>query len=147
MQTFLPYEGFTMTAIALDRRRLCKQRPEVLQILRAITDANYGWQNHPAVTMWRSAPGALVDYGIAICEEWRRRGYSDSCLPQLWAWKRKLPDGTLPWWMGWEAFHESHRSQLIGKDAGWYGDLWPETPRGLEYVWPGREAHIVTEIK
>lgn len=52
MQTFLPYSDFRRTARVLDVRRLGKQRVETLQILRALTFDDYGWRNHPAVTMW-----------------------------------------------------------------------------------------------
>ena len=46
-------------------RRLGKQGVEALQVVRALTRPGYGWQNHPAVRMWRGyeeTPGA---YGIA----------------------------------------------------------------------------------
>lgn len=147
MNTFLPEPNFHLSAISLDPRRLAKQRVETLQILRAIHDPNYGWQHHPAVTMWRGAPGALVDYGIAICEEWRRRGGKDSCLPQLEHWKRRVPDEALPWWFGLDAFHEAHRSKLLEKDPVWYRGMWPGTPEGLEYVWPGRGVPGIEEDK
>ena len=53
MQTFLPHRNFQKTAKSLDRQRLGKQRVETWQILQAITNLSYEWQNHPAVKMWR----------------------------------------------------------------------------------------------
>jgi hypothetical protein len=38
MQTFLPYEDFTLSAQVLDYRRLGKQRVEALQIYNVLVD-------------------------------------------------------------------------------------------------------------
>jgi hypothetical protein len=67
MQTFLPYANFSRTASVLDMKRLCKQRVETLQVMKALSDPSYGWQNHPAVKMWRGHRGALMMYQEAIC--------------------------------------------------------------------------------
>ena len=74
MQTFLPYSDYDQSAAVLDYRRLGKQRVEAKQIMFALSDPNYGWQNHPAVRMWRGHEYQLAQYGIAICYEWRKRG-------------------------------------------------------------------------
>ena len=79
MQTFLPFADFGASARVLDTRRLGKQRVEALQVLRAITRPDYGWRHHPAVKMWRGFEEALGAYAMAICEEWCRRGHSDTC--------------------------------------------------------------------
>ena len=42
-----------------------------------------------------------------------------------------------PPWLGDEALHESHRSKLVAKDEQFYGAIFPEAERGLDYVWPG----------
>ncbi|WP_202919120.1 MSMEG_6728 family protein [Saccharothrix deserti] len=77
MQTFLPRATFGRSAATLDTRRLGKQRVETLQILRALVWPEYGWKRHPAVLMWRGFTPALVAYGLAVCDEWRRRGHRD----------------------------------------------------------------------
>ena len=79
MQTFLPYEDFAQAAKCLDSKRLGKQRVEALQILNALLkpDAK-GWKNHPAVKMWRGNERTLIEYGVAICDEWTRRGHRDT---------------------------------------------------------------------
>lgn len=51
MQTFMPYYNWDECAKVLDNKRLNKQKVEALQILKAINDPEYGWQNHPAVNM------------------------------------------------------------------------------------------------
>lgn len=137
MQSFLPYADFEESARVLDRLRLCKQRLEALQILKALADPGYGWQNHPAVKMWRGYEWGLVTYGLAVCKEWTQRGYADGCAEQieelLWHWDESEWE---PWWLGDERLHLSHRSNLVRKDAGHYGKLWPGVPSNLEYWWP-----------
>lgn len=52
MQTFVPYPDDTRTAAVLDDRRLLKQIVEGSQIVKALSNRAYGWQNHPVVKMW-----------------------------------------------------------------------------------------------
>ncbi len=80
MQTFLPYSDFRRSAEALDPARLGKQRVETLQILRALELFDYGWGNHPAVTMWRGHTPALVSYGLAFVDVWLREGRADTVI-------------------------------------------------------------------
>lgn len=106
-----------------------------------------GWIHHPATEMWRGHPGALVRYGLDICEEWILRGYADTVggkLDQV-ADVHGLnvlrdPD---PWWWGTEAFHLTHRSALLRKNSAYYGARFPAaTPPDLEYLWPtSQEGH------
>ena len=147
MQTFLPYPSFARSAAVLDRRRLGKQRVEALQILRALTRPDYGWQHHPAVLMWRDHEEALVAYGTAVCEEWCRRGSPDTCLEQMRRevrlgvprTQRELRlAGALPPWLGRRAFHRSHQSALVRKQPEWYRPRFPNVPDDLAYVWPVR---------
>jgi len=149
VQTFLPYPDFAASAGALDERRLGKQRVEALQILRALTRATYGWQHHPAVTMWRGHEHALAAYGLAVCDEWVRRGRPDTCAATITAdlatagfapcrgqadlaRERRLPE-----WLGDERVHRSHRSSLVRKDPEFYGPLFPDADPALPYFWPG----------
>ncbi|HEY2279438.1 MAG TPA: MSMEG_6728 family protein [Streptosporangiaceae bacterium] len=149
MQTFLPYPGFEESALALDTRRLGKQRVETLQIARALTRPGHGFRHHPAVRMWRGYEEALGAYGVAICREWRRRGYADTCevkiMDDLTAAGVPVPvraepelraAGGLPPWLGDEALHRSHRSALVRKDPEFYGPQFGDVPADLPYVWP-----------
>ncbi len=136
MQTFLPLPNFTKTAKCLDRSRLGKQRVEVLQILRTLVGATSGWSNHPAVRMWRGHEGTLILYGCAICIEWKRRGYKDSCHDKIMQYADQYPIPTPPPWIGNKAFHASHRSNLLRKNPEHYGQFgWSES-QDLPYVWP-----------
>jgi len=141
MQTFLPYPDFVQTAKILDYRRLGKQRVEAWQILNTLrgTSNGRGWVNHPATKMWRGYEMALIHYGIAMCEEWIRRGYKDTLLPRF---KSLIPNPNiiysfeLPSWIGDEKFHRSHRSNLLRKKPDFYRQFWPKETDNLDYVWP-----------
>lgn len=134
MQTFLPYPDFTHSASVLDRQRLGKQRVEAKQILLALENPGYGWQNHPAVKMWRGREAALAVYGLRVCEEWTRRGYKDS-LTQFFKVRLQIMP-MFPSWLGDPAFHASHRSNLLRKLPAHYRQFWPGEPADLPYIWP-----------
>jgi hypothetical protein len=143
VQTFLPYPGFIDSAAVLDGPRLGKQRVETLQILRALQLPDYGWQNHPAVLMWRGRVPALVSYGLSCVATWRALGRADSTAHQIAEFAPEAlsqPElrqrGLLPSWLGDDRLHESHRSRLIAKDAGYYRPLFPDTQADLDYYWP-----------
>lgn len=144
MQTFLPYENFAASAAVLDNKRLGKQRVETLQVIKALTVENYGWKNHPAVKMWQGSLFFLSTYQKAVCDEWTNvRGYKDTCLEKsialLNAYQSTHEDVQLtrPSWLGDEALHRSHRSNLIRKDAEFYAPRFEDGLSGdLPYVWP-----------
>ena len=138
MQTFIPYSDFRQTAQVLDARRLGKQRVEALQILNALSRKDYGWQNHPAVRMWRGHEQMLVEYGLVICAEWKGRGYKDTCYEKIGERLQYFPASTLsdPPWLEDMAVLISHRSNLLRKKPEHYSQFWPDTPNDLPYVWP-----------
>lgn len=145
MQTFLPLPNYSESARCLDRQRLGKQRVECLQILKTLCHGT-GWIQHPAVKMWRGFEHELIDYGLAICSEWVSRGYIDNCARQIAEFDKiyhMQRNGTLPDWMGNQAFYASHRSALLFKLPDWYCRFgWKETAAvpnekgSLPYVWP-----------
>ena len=148
MQTFLPFADFDECAAVLDRRRLGKQRVEVLQILRALTRERYGWKSHPAVRMWAGYEEALGAYGLAMCRAWRAGGHADTCDPKIRVELDGLgitdprgqdelaKAGELPPWLGEEGLHRSHRAALLRKDLEWYGPRFPDAPDDDDYLWP-----------
>lgn len=148
MQTFMPYHSFIDSAACLDYRRLGKQRVECKQLLQALGVPVGGplnakpssWRNHPAARMWQGHEYSLAVYGIAVCDEWRRRGYRDTLRPQLqdaaWAVLRRGDEGGAPSWLGDEAFHASHRSNLLRKLPEHYSQFGWSEPNDLPYVWP-----------
>lgn len=140
MQTFLPFADFREAARVLDWRRLGKQRVEAKQINKALRGEYVSaWNNHPAVLMWKGYENWLCEYAIAICVEWRARGFADAQLPyfaqELKYWEDRHPLRFVSW-LGDPAFHASHRSNLLRKDPEFYGQYgWTEGP-DLPYVWP-----------
>lgn len=143
MQTFLPDPSFELSARCLDRQRLGKQRVEVLQLLRALHGQTAGWTRHPAALMWRSHEQALVRYGVAVCEEWLRRGYQDTCLDKISAFS-SAEEPRMPEWLGQADFHLSHQSNLVRKKPEHYRTYFPLVDPDLPYVWPVRESHPET---
>lgn len=129
MQTFLPLVDFEASARILDRQRLGKQRLEALHILRVLRGETEAWAHHPAVKMWRGYDYALMAYYIAICEEWKRRGYKHT-MPLL-----DMPHKIIyPAWLGDFDFHYAHKSKLYFKAP----HLYPQWV-GIEqvpYIWP-----------
>lgn len=136
MQVFLPYPNFALCVRVLDRQRLGKQRIEAFQILNAI--ANYdsgkkaGWVNHPACVMFRGHPAALSHYGWLCCTEWLSRGYRDTMLGRF----AYAPAAPRPSWLGDDRLHRSHRSNLVRKDAAFYGGVFDDVDGSLPYWWP-----------
>lgn len=140
MQTFLPSPNYVDSARILDYRRLGKQRVEAKQILLAMGKTTGGWRNHPATKMWRGHEAELCTYGMAMCEEWIKRGYKDSLLSFFMdAYDQYVSDGRSeepPAWLGEDDIHASHRSNLLRKDPDYYGKFGWKENAGLEYVWP-----------
>lgn len=66
-----------------------------------------------------------------------RRGRADTVHDKLLVHRVDRDEaGGMPPWLGDEALHASHRSNLIRKDPEWYGRFgWTEPP-DLPYVWP-----------
>src|SRR5215210_5215205 len=148
MQTFLPVADFDESARLLDSPRLGKQRVETLQVLRALELPDYGWVSHPVVRMWRGRTAALVVHGRAMVRQWRDRGFADSTDTLIAEFAPEhagasqadlAAAGLLPSWVGDEELHRSHRSNLLAKDAGFYGpafaERFPAEPAGLPYKW------------
>ncbi len=143
MQTFLPYPDFVKSAKSLDRERLGKQRLECRQILDVVEGRSLAWAAHPAVKMWMDRPLALAKYAMAICLEWRGRGYSDVqlfwFLDRIADIERSLHITSPPTWLGDERLHASHRAALLAKKPAWYGTFgWKEEPV-IRYWWPTKE--------
>ena len=154
MQTFLPYPDFARSAAVLDPRRLGKQRVEVIQVVRALTRATYGWKRHPAVLMWRGHEEALGRYGVEVVSRWTSLGFSDTCeatiradlaeagVVELRTQAELAARGELPPWLGDAELHRSHRSALLRKDPEWYGPIFDDVPPDLDYVWPVRASDV-----
>ena len=139
MQTFIPYKSFTQSARALDWRRLGKQRVEAKQILQCLESGRTtGWRNHPAVKMWQGYENTLARYGLAMCNEWKRRGYKDSLTEFFLDRYDYVEDSTIdaPEFVTHD-FMLSHQSNLLRKYPEFYRPIFgPSVPDDIPYVWP-----------
>lgn len=149
IKTLLPYANFEVSARALNAGHLGLQRLEVKALLMALNVPMSGSKpnkvnNHLAVKMWSGHEWALAQYGSTICREWVRRGFRDDLQTQFtealkYLKKQRKP---LPGWLGWDAFHISHQSNLVREDSGHYKKLFPSwVPDNLPYIWPSDELH------
>lgn len=156
MQTFLPYPDFTKSLQCLDDRRLGKQRVEAKQILKALGEYPTellrpdekpnpdAWRDHPCTRMWTgSAPALQLYHDIAIIT-WCSRGFNNS-MPTIITDYIHIANnlaqdltelGCMPKWFGQPNFHAAHRSNLLRKDPGHYGQFGWTEPDNLEYIWP-----------
>lgn len=169
MQTFLPFQSFKKSAQSLDRQRLGKQRKECLQILNVLflkeNRIKAPWQNHPAALMWEGFEEALIDYGIVICQEWKARGYKDTCLDKILGYRNCFGDKSknieMPPWLGMIEFHLSHRICLVMKNQEYYedqdgfedaaslikvGSSFDISIHPLPYFWPSQNKEKVAEF-
>ena len=135
MQTFLPYGDFNETAKCLDNKRLGKQRVEAWQIYQIVSGKRTtgGWINHPAVKMWQGYKNALSLYYFAMQMEWNKRMYQNTMEPL----PITLPVD-MPPFIGNDAFHDSHKSNLLRKEPEFYGLYDWQVPNNLPYIWPSK---------
>ena len=148
MQTFLPLFDFLSSLEVLDDRRLGKQRVEAFQILNILLYEKYStwlktpakqlapgkrpaWSNHPAVNMWRGCEEALAAYYNQSILSWVDRGFNNTM--QLYTHRGPV---ILPSWLEDDAFHASHRSNLLRKDHTFYSQYGWNERSDLPYVWP-----------
>ena len=116
MQTFLPYKDFKKSLESLDDKRLGKQRVETFQILNNLLGRPKkdgtpykGWTNHPCCVMWRGYEDALKLYLNESINVWKARGKNNTMqYEEIDVWNIKMP-----WWLGYEPLHSSHRANLL----------------------------------
>ena len=138
MQTFMPLNTYRTSALALDNKRLGKQRVEAYQILRTLFGINAGWANHPAVKLWRGHEASLCLYAMAMCSEWVRRGFTDNLFPYFNENYQDLlayGEPVIPELLLRKDLQVSHQSNLIRKDPTYYSKLFDGVPDNLPYIW------------
>ena len=132
MQTFLPFPDFQKAVEVLDFRRLGKQRVETYQVLNILLERTQsrGWVNHPVTKMWRGFEEALKIYQNITITEWIKRGYKNNMSLEV----IDESNVVMPFWLGDERVHRSHRSNLLRKDFDHYSQYFME-PTDLDYYW------------
>jgi len=132
MQTFLPMESFSESLECLDYQRLGKQRLEADWLIRTLEE-NGPRRHHPAAKMWEGHVAWLIDYYNETLTQWISRGYKNTMEFR----PKRAFLGEKPWWLGYQPFHDSHKSNLLRKKPGFYGIyLWGGMSPDLEYIWP-----------
>jgi hypothetical protein len=137
MNTFLPFDDFQKCAEVLDYRRLGKQRVEAMQILNAI-ETGKGWINHPITKMWTGYENALKLYHDIMIKEWIKRGYRNTM--KLY----NIKSAQMPWWMGFEMLHLSHRASLSRKMPEHYAPQFGSIPQEYmerTYAWTNKMTY------
>lgn len=133
MITFLPEATYSRCARILDTKRLGSQRREALIILNGILNETRKYYKN--YNMWVGYEGSLCEYGLAMCNEWVKRGYYDTLMNEFAKVLKDFPND-IPWWLGNEKLHSNHRGNLIRKDAIYYGNFgWSENPMAF-YIYP-----------
>jgi hypothetical protein len=108
-----------------------------MQILNSLTGLSTGWQNHPAVKMWRGHEGCLLRYALAMLDESIARGIkvSSNTEHKLYYFIDLISTDSYssPVWLGNSKLHLSHQSNLMRKMPEYYKF---DVPNNLEYWWP-----------
>lgn len=137
MQCFMAYPDLEKSVKCLDSKRLGNQ----------IYNEGYcliqgKWKNHPASKIWIGHKRALARYCLYGLEELEARGRSYPKWVDFFSkYVADEPDTGLPDIFGYEPYHASHRSQLLGKNYEWYKQFgWDEEPGALSYVWTRPES-------
>ena len=101
----------------------------------------FRWINHPAARMWRGHSYELAYYGVAICDEWIKRGYKDQMMDRFINRIEELrvlvENYSNPPWVGNPNFHQSHRANLLRKNYDHYSKYFMENDyMNTPYFWP-----------
>jgi hypothetical protein len=95
--------------------------------------------------MWRGFEYTLTNYGIAMCKEWKRRGFRDTMQVKFEIIQGLVEPMDPPWWIHSQVIHISHQSNLLRKLPEYYSNYFPKVTPGLPYVWP-KAIHEVSAI-
>jgi hypothetical protein len=85
---------------------------------------------------------ALTMYGLAMVDEWTKRGHPDNTRANIteFAPQAAHPDYAakipMPPWLGDPDFHLSHRSKLVRKEPKVYTSVFTDAIPEMDYIWP-----------
>jgi hypothetical protein len=100
-----------------------------------------GWKNHPASKMWWGYRYSLCEYLKILYHILRERGINDYIVHynEICEMQKQFVNAGKPPFIGNEAFHDSHKSNLIRKDRekgwNWYQQFNWQVPDDLPYIW------------
>nr|WNL49651.1 hypothetical protein MarFTMF_135 [Marseillevirus sp.] len=98
---------------------------------------NLGFCCHPATKMWFGYERALRHYINACISELSTRTTKNGARHSLPKKKIRVQRTVvLPWWVGYQKFHESHKASLLRKEPSFYQKKFKVSDSELEYIWP-----------
>ena len=121
MMIYVPFSDFLQCAKCFDNRTLKRQCVSILRLLKHYRrNSHYYNLPRPAgntaltctAAMWVDTKQALVQYGMTLAQESLNRGANNAMLLWIASFRDRSPV-YLPNWLGWEALHCSHRSELL----------------------------------
>lgn len=91
------------------------------------------------VKAWQYNRWSLFRYSMAICNEWIKRGYKDTCkdkiLDLMYDDMILTQNLAHPKWLT-DEFCSRHRAALLMKNYEWYSQFgWSEVPE-INYIYP-----------
>lgn len=126
------FNYFVRCALTLDYKRCGKQRVEAKQILTILegTNKRKGWDNHPAVHMWRGFEEALKLYINAHIYVWINHHKYKNTMKTY-----HVTNVIVPPFISNKHFVRRHQSNLMGKDPVFYGKYQWDVPLQVGYYW------------
>lgn len=136
--------SFGRTAQDLERVTLGYQIEQAFDVFVALTtEAETDVPDtHPVLRMWEGYEIALAAYGMELGLEFTvGRHMAEDRFWQfsagVKAFKKSMNETYLaPPWKDDADVCRSHRSNLMRRQPGVYGDTWPRTPELMPYLWP-----------
>lgn len=140
---WLPYSDFEKSVACLNTQHLNRQRTNC-QVLAKSFIAPNRWNNNPIFKVWSPYYEVFQYYHDVCVREWVSRGWRTSAV----LFEAPKPDKRkLPWFIGVEEFHSSHRANLLRLDPTYRSRMnWGEDPN-LPYLWPNNNTYQFEEIE
>ena len=121
---WLPCPDFKSSANCLCESDLTTQITTIKEVLL------FKWTKHPMSLMWRGHHFQLCNYGLQCSQQ--NKNEFDWFVHQ----RESYCDTGLPSWFGQALVHESHRGNLLRKNADYYSKFnWKEKPTS-NFYWP-----------
>lgn len=137
MQIFLPYPDFKQSVECLNNIHLNSQKWNC-QVMAKTFTRNDRWASHPTFLAWKPYYESFKYYHDLVVDEWLKRGFRTIAVK----YETPKPDKRfLPWFIGEEMFHQSHRSNLLRKDPTYASRFGWRDPDDLPYLWPNNNTY------
>ncbi len=143
MMIWLPYPDFTKSVSCLNTQHLNRQRANCQVLSKSFISPNR-WNHVPTFKAWKNYYEVFQYYHDVCVKEWVKRGFRTIAV----LYEAPKPDKRdLPWFIGEEQYHASHRSNLLRLDPTYAGiEGWRE-PSNLPYLWPNMNNYQFEEIE